>query len=306
VAAQDAADGRLGVEDVGAVSGLVAGIALALLASVALNTGFLIQHRGLIKGPDISLRHPLATLRWLFQSRVWVAGLVIASSGWALHVAALSKAPLSVVQAFVAGGLALAVPIGRFAFRQSLGRAELGGICLLAAALALLSLGMRDHGAHGSFDTGALALFLAVAVAATVPLAAAPAARRPQALGVAGGALYGAADVTIKALTGIASRDGVAHMLLSPWLAVAALTTLGGAFCFQRGLQTGKALPVIALMTAATNALSIGAGFAVFGDPLGRTPALAAVHATALVAIVVAASRLAPAQAGSNVAVAPA
>ena len=288
------------------MSGVVAGIALALAASVALNTGFLIQHAGLIETPDISLRHPLATLRWLFDSRAWLAGLAIATTGWALHVIALSKAPLSIVQAFVAGGLVLAVPIGRFAFQQSLGRSELGGICLLAAALAALSLGMHSHGADGSFDAGRLALFLALALVATAPLAAAPTARRPQALGIAGGALYGAADVTIKALTGIASRDGVMHALLSPWLAVAALTTLGGAFCFQRGLQTGKALPVIALMTAATNALSIGAGFAVFGDPLGRTPLLAAVHAVALVVIVAAASRLAPAQAEPDAAVAPA
>ena len=56
-------------------------------------------------------------------------------------------------------------------------------------------------------------------------------------------------------------------------------------------------------MTAATNSLSIVAGFAVFGDPLGRTSLLVAVHVGALVAIVTAASRLS-AQLGRPVAAA--
>lgn len=50
-------------------------------------------------------------------------------------------------------------------------------------------------------------------------------------------------------------------------------------------------------MTAATNALSIAAGFAVFGDPVGRTPGLVALHAVSLCLVVAAGSLLAPAQA---------
>jgi hypothetical protein len=52
------------------------------------------------------------------------------------------------------------------------------------------------------------------------------------------------------------------------------------------------------LMTAATNVSSIAGAFVVFGDPLGRTPVLAAAHAVAFALVFVAAWRLAPAQAG--------
>ncbi|HEX6458799.1 MAG TPA: hypothetical protein VF032_07770 [Thermoleophilaceae bacterium] len=278
------------------MNGLAAGIALALAASLALNTGYLFEHSGLTRGPDIDLRHPLATLRWMFASRPWLAGLALATFGWALHVGALSKAPLSVVQAFVAGGLVLALPIGRLMFSQPLGRTERRGICVLAGALALLALGIHEHGAHGSFHSTRLALYLGTSLAAAALLVVAPArGRRAPILGLAGGLLYGAADVAIKALTGIASSHGLGHALLTGWLVVAVAATLAAAYCFQRGLQIGPALPVIALMTAGTNALSIVAGFVVFGDPLGRTPGLAAVHAIALVVIVVAATRLAPA-----------
>jgi hypothetical protein len=50
-------------------------------------------------------------------------------------------------------------------------------------------------------------------------------------------------------------------------------------------------------MTAATNVGSIAGAFVVFGDPLGRTPTLAAIHALAFALVLVAAWLLAPAQA---------
>ena len=214
-----------------------------------------------------------------------------------MHVGALSRAPLSLVQAFVAGGLVLAVPIGRRLFRQVLRPAELAGIALMG--VALVGLGAASAArvpTEASTRAGGR----------TVPGGAGPRGRaargaavlrrrRPQALGLAGGVLYGAADVAVKALTGIDSRHGLVHALVSPWLAVGALATLGAFFCFQRGLQAGRALPVIALMTAATNAFTIAAGFAVFGDPLGRTTALGAVHLISLAVIVGAGALLAPA-----------
>ncbi|HET8672409.1 MAG TPA: hypothetical protein VFL87_02140 [Thermoleophilaceae bacterium] len=281
---------------------MATGLLLALLASVALNTGYLLQHTGSAEAPAITPLRPLATLRSLLASRAWVLGLALGTFGWALHVGALSKAPLSLVQAFVAGGLALALPIGRRLFRQSLSARELWGIGLIALALGGLALGLHDSGAHGGFASGRLGLYLAGSLVAAALLVSAPTGtRRPQALGVAGGLLYGAADVAIKALTGIASRHGMGHALLTIWLPLAALATLGAFFCFQRALQAGRPLPVIALMTAATNALSIAAGFAVFGDPVGSTPGLVALHAASLGLVVAAGSLLAPAQAEAAV-----
>lgn len=93
------------------MSGLLPGLALALAASVALNTSYVLQHRGAAAVPRITPRAPLATLRGLLASRWWAAGALAGMAGWAMHVGALSSAPLSLVQAFVAGGLALAVPL---------------------------------------------------------------------------------------------------------------------------------------------------------------------------------------------------
>jgi hypothetical protein len=277
------------------VSGLAFGLTLAVAASVALNAGFLLQHAGSSGAPAVTVRRPIATLRGLLASRLWVAGLALGLAGWALHVDALSHAPLSLVQAFVAGGLVLAVPLA-LAFGHRLERGELGAVVLLAAALALLSTGARA-GHVRTVDGPALAVALGAAGALAAGLAALAPRAGAGALGAAGGVLYGAGDMAVKALTTVAHHGGAAAVARSPWLAAAALATAGAFFCFQRALQTGAAVPVIALMTAATNVVSILGGLAVLGDPLGRTPALAALHVGAFALVVVAAWRLAPTQA---------
>jgi hypothetical protein len=116
-------------------------------------------------------------------------------------------------------------------------------------------------------------------------------------LAAAGGMLYGSADVAIKALTGLAGHHGMAAAAKSPWLIATIAATIAAFFCFQRALQCGKPMPVIALMTAGNNIVSIIGGLVVFGDPLGHHPVMVLIHAAAFVAIVFAAWLLAPAQA---------
>jgi hypothetical protein len=273
------------------VSATAAGILLALGAAVALNGSFLIQHAGTPEMP-VDVRRPLATIGALLRSRLWLLGALAGMSGWALHIAAMREAPLSLVQAFVAGGLALAVPMAALLLHVRPSAADVQALGLMVLALLGLSAGIRTAGAHSQADNAVLAVWIAaqgLAAAALATVATGP--RRAPALGLAGGLLYGAADLALKALTGV---DNVAT---SPWLPVALIATIGAFFAFQRGLQSDRPLAVIALMTAATNVTSIAGAFAAFGDPLGSTPGLQALHALALALVVVAAWRLAPAQA---------
>jgi len=273
------------------MSATAAGILLALAAAVALNGSYLIQHVGTPSVP-VDVRRPLASLVALFRSPVWLLGGVAGMSGWALHIAAMREAPLSLVQAFVAGGLALAVPMAALLLRARPSRADVHALGLMVLALLGLSLGIQTAGAHSAANNAVLAVWIGAQVGAAALLAAfATGARRAPALGLAGGLLYGAADLALKALT------GVPDVLGSAWLPVALIATLGAFFAFQRGLQSDRPLAVIALMTAATNVTSIAGAFAAFGDPLGSTPGLQALHGLALALVVVAAWRLAPAQA---------
>src|SRR5690242_16826051 len=270
------------------------GVLLAVAASVLLNGSYLLQHAGSAQAVAVSVRRPVATLRSLVRSRLWAAGSVAGMTGWVLHIGALSRAPISIVQAFVAGGLALTLPFVALA-RRRIAPAERNGAALMVVGLVLLSLGMHARPVTGPVPSGALAAYAVAAAAVAAALAGGVrGAPRPGALGVAGGVLYGVADLAVKALTLTAREHGLAALPLSPWPAVVVASSVCAFFAFQRGLQAGRPITVIGLMTAATNLVAIAGGLLVFGDPLGATPALVAVHLAAFATIIVAAWRLAP------------
>lgn len=276
------------------MSALWVGLALALAATVALNASFLLQHAGSRDAPAITMARPAASLRGLLASRLWLAGLVLGLGGWVLHVGALAHAPLSLVQAWAAGGLVLAAPVAAFALRERLDRRERIGLGVVALGLAGLAVGVTPSGAAPSVPLLLGGIGLAALGAAL--LTRVRGARRPHALGAAAGLLYGAGDAATKMLTGVL-HGGLAAGLLSPWVLVLALLTSGAFVAFQRGLQTGAAVPVIGLMTAGTNLAAIALGLVAFAEPLGATPAIAGLHALAFVAIGAGGWLLAPAQA---------
>ena len=88
--------------------GVIAGLLLALGSAALINLGFLLQHRGLgaatSTGMAVALR---SAVRKPHLAERPGAGL----DGFAAQIVAVAIAPLSLVQAFAAGGLALSVPL---------------------------------------------------------------------------------------------------------------------------------------------------------------------------------------------------
>jgi hypothetical protein len=272
---------------------LVVGLGLALAGSLALNGSYVAQHLAAAHAPAITLRRPLVSVAGLLRSRLWLVGGAAGLTGWLLHVGALSRAPLSLVQAFSAGGLALVVPIAARVTGRPLSAGARRGTLLMAAALGALAVGAHPAAAASAAAGSVLTFALVVATIVMILLA-----RRsgPHALGAAAGALYGIGDIATKAAT-TAAHAGWLTSGVVPWAGMLAATSVLAFFCFQRGLQLGTAVAVIALMTAGTNVVAVLGGVIAFGEPLGATPAIAALHAAALAAIVVGGWWLAPAQA---------
>jgi hypothetical protein len=274
---------------------LATGLVLAVLASAALNAGYVLQHAGAVGAPEVSVRRPLRTLRGLFRSRAWMIGLALGLAGWAMHTGALSLAPLCLVQAFGAAGLAFAAVAAVRILGTRLSSAEKAAIALLVVALAALSVGAQAP-AVSALPTAALLVFIAGVAVLAAGLANAGRAARPHLLGAAAGMLYGAADAATKAVTGVASHSGLAAALFSPMTLAIVLLSAGAFFWFQRGLQVGSALPVIAMMSCATNLTAILGGLVVFGEPLGANAWLAGLHLSSFVVVAIAGWILAPAQ----------
>jgi drug/metabolite transporter (DMT)-like permease len=276
------------------------GILLALACALTTNLGFLYKHRGATRAPDVDWHHPLRSAAGLFRSKWFAIGMAVAVGAWLLHVAAMALAPLSIVQAVISGGLVCLTVLAERFFGFSVGKRQWLGVGFTALGLATLAVtlpGAAD--AHSSYSTpGMIAFESGLLVAGTVlvlfPKFGAPREHHGALLGASAGILFGVSDVAIKALTGGIGTDGLVGGLLSPWLLTAVLASVIAFFASARGLQTGDAVPVITVTSAAATMTSIAGGIVVFGDPMPSDPVALVAQCFAFL-LVIAAAALTPA-----------
>ena len=270
-----------------------AGLLLALGCALLTNVALLCKHRGAVEAPSVAFSHPLRSAASLFGSKWWTIGFAIAFVAWALHVAALAIAPLSMVQAVIAGGLALLALPARHLFGISLGWRELTGLGLSAGGLAFLALTATDHPTSGQYEVATMAAFEggAIMLGVALLLSGARGDAHPHGgllLGAAAGLLIGVSDVALKALAETVPGDLAA--IISPWTAVALLASIGAFYALARSLQLGDAVEVIVVSSVAANCAAIGGGVLVFGDPVGSDALGVAARAAAFVAVIAAAA----------------
>ncbi len=275
------------------------GIILALVCAFASNLAFLYKHRGACTACKVEIRHPLRTAVSLWSQRWFAIGMGVGLLAWLLHVAAMSLAPLSVVQAVLSAGLVLLAVMADRMFGFSVGKRQWWGLGLTAVGLVLLAVTLpASHGSHSSFSFGVMAAFEAGllglgALFIMGPKLGGPAHHHGVMLAAAAGILFGVCNIGVKALTGIAG-EGVLAVLLSPWMWVALAGSAAAFYASARSLQTGDAIAVIAITGTAANIASIAGGIVVFGDPMPGT-ALGIVLQSVAFVLVIVASALTPA-----------
>jgi len=253
---------------------LYLGILLALGCAFTTNLAFLFKHRGACAAPAVHVSQPLRSARGLFASRWFAIGMLVAVGAWLLHVGALAMAPMSVVQAVLAGGVVMLAVMAERIFGFRVGPRQWAGLGLTALGLVLLGVTLPAvHGAHSQYSLPGMVAFEAgfVAVGALLIMGkriGAPDHHHGVMLGCAAGLLFGVSDVSIKAITGLVGTHGLLLALLTPWTAVALAASVAAFYASAKGLQDGEAVPVIALTGAAANVSGIAGGIIVFGDPL--------------------------------------
>jgi hypothetical protein len=246
---------------------IAVGLVLAAVSTVAINGGYALQHAAAGALPPLGVR----TVVLFFRDRRWLAGFLGGIVGWVLYVVALRLAPLSLVQAAAAGGIAV------LAIGTRLHRPERIGVAAALAGLVLLasSIGSGTASTHGAVL--AVALWMAGSVVAAAALARIS-------LGTTAGVLYAAGDVGTKAAV-----VGGARL----WFVPALLACHGLAFvAMQLAFQRGRRLASAGVAVLWTNALPIAAGMALFREPYGGP-----LRVAAFVLVVVAAVALAKAPA---------
>ena len=250
------------------------GLAIALVSALGTNLSALFKARGARVAGPVRIRHPLSSAVGLFRSRWFAIGWGIALVAWFLHVAALSLAPLSSVQAILSGGLVfLAVLAERF-FGFHLGRRQWAGVIITAVGLVVLGLTAKTEGPQRASLAALIAVeagILAIGVALVRISTWHNVGHRREAflLATAAGVLFGVSDVAIKYLT---HASGPVFGLLSPWTLVALIAFVISFYASARSLQLGLAVEVIAITSVAANLAAILGGILVFGEPVGSGP----------------------------------
>jgi drug/metabolite transporter (DMT)-like permease len=270
------------------------GILLALLCALATNVGFLLKHRGACAAPDVSLRHPVRSAVGLFRSKWFAIGMLVALVAWLFHVAALALAPLSIVQAVIAGGLVFLTVLAERWFGCSVGTRQWAGVGLTALGLVLLAVTLpTSGGGHAGYSMAGMIAFesalLALGTALVLSKKLGSHAHHGVMLGTAAGILFGVSDVAIKALTTSVGDEGV-FGLVSPWLLTCVLASVIAFYASARGLQKSEAVPVITLTSAAANVSAISGGILVFGDPMPGSAIGIVLQSFAFVLVIVAAT----------------
>jgi drug/metabolite transporter (DMT)-like permease len=250
------------------------GIGLAAAVALMTNLASLLKHRGCRQAQPVSLGQPLTSLRGLAASPWFAAGWGLAALAWLAHVAALSLAPISLVQTVLAGGAVTLAVLSQRLFGDPVERRQWLALLLGGGGLALLAATLPQfHGAHSSFSMGAIVSFEGGLVLLAVGLVLGHrserlAARRGVLLAVLAGILFALAGIATKALTGGAGDWPLIASLLGLTLACGALAQ----YTTVAALQSGGAIETIGLMGIVANATQIVGGILVFGDPLSPSP----------------------------------
>lgn len=283
------------------------GIALAVAVTLMTNLASLFKHRGCQRTQPVRFSRPIATIQALARSRWFIAGWGLAAFAWLVHIAALSLAPISLVQAVLAGGAVTLAVLSQRLFGDSVERRQWLALFLGAAGLALLVATLPSFRGNGSefslagivgFEGGLVLLAAGIALGHRAQRLV---ARRGVLLAVLAGLLFALAGIAIKGLTaGTGSGLAVIAALLLVTLVCGALAQ----YTTVAALQGGGAIETIGLMGLVANATQIVAGIVVFGDPLSPSPIGIVLQVTAF-AMVCGSALLMPASSGVKAGLAP-
>jgi hypothetical protein len=246
------------------------GLGLALASAIAVNWAYAKEHDAAAALPPLTLRAPLQSVRLLVGARAWLTAFGVESLGFLCYIASLQLAPLALVQAVCAAGIAVLAFVSCSGRVSRLSRREQTAVVL--AFLGLLLLGLSLTGAHQSDRApsvvGVLIWLPSCAAAAVFVVRALPTGVAAARYGLAAGLFFAAGDISSKLV-------GYGGGWFSAILPIVVCYGLGTSV-LQAAFQRGAALTAAGIATMTTNAVPIAAGFVLFDEqlPSGASGAL--------------------------------
>src|SRR4051794_4143955 len=115
------------------------GLGLAFVSTIVVNWAYTREHDAAAALPPLSPGRPLRSARLLLRDRRWLAGFGSETVGWLVYVAALRLAPLALVQAVTASGIAVLAFATARGHPSRLARREQLAVVVALVGLVLLA-----------------------------------------------------------------------------------------------------------------------------------------------------------------------
>jgi drug/metabolite transporter (DMT)-like permease len=243
------------------------GLAMALLAALCFGSAMVLQALGAQRhSPAEPGSGLLGTIRAMVNIP-FACGLLLDLFGFCAQLVALRTLPLYVVQAALAGALAVTAVLGALVLHLRLGHAEWLGVAGVCAGLAVLGL---TAGKEGDKHPGSALHWILLVAIAVIALGGAAAWRmkepgRAAVMGALCGLGFGVVGLSVRLLPSVHGMDLV-PLLKDP--ATYALLA-GGAVAFvfmTEGVRGGRVTTATAAMVLGETALPAILGIVLLGD----------------------------------------
>jgi drug/metabolite transporter (DMT)-like permease len=238
------------------------GTAVALCAAAMYGLGIVVQAGAARAVPEQDVLR-VRLLARLLRSRRFLAGYAAILAGWALQVAALLFAPLTVVQPALAATVVVVLVLARRLLDEPVGRREVmaaGVIVAGIAAIAAIAPGRTSHEAGSGTLLASVGVMAAVGAA---PIVARGSRHAMRLVPVSAGVAFALSSIATKLVTDAGTGRPAAA---AAWLAVVVLASAAGGIDELSALRSGSAVAVVPVVFATETLLPVLTAPLLFGE----------------------------------------
>jgi uncharacterized membrane protein len=246
--------------------------ALALVAAGIFALSTVLQQRGGLKAPPLSLRHPASFAR-LGGQVTWLVGFALLIPGWILQAMALDRGRVAVIQPIFTMTIVFVLPLGWWLTAQTVTISQVLEACVVVAGLSVFIVFGDPAGGRTDAPNWQWFLSIVVIVALCAVLLALGGARarltvRAGAYGTVAGVLSGLAATLTKPTVELLHSGGVGGVFGNWMVYVLGIAGALGVLLQQVALQTGKLAPAVATGSVANPLVGVILGIVLLQERL--------------------------------------
>ena len=259
---------------------VIAGVALAAVASVLFNVAIVIQASEARDVPDEhGLR--LSLIGRLIRRKRWLLGALLGLTAFPLQTIALLWAPLTAVQPADAAGLLVLLFLGARALNERVGRREIVAVACIVVGIVVLTIAAPKRQVTQVDGTDVLLPMAAIALVAIAPLVFRRMSADSITVVLAAGFAFALGAFCAKIVADAIDREAWLAVVLM--VGVAAGAAAVGTLTEQTALQRRQATQVAPIIFAVELLVPVALAVLVVGEDWERESLVAILLALALV-----------------------